>query len=359
MLWRALKQVQHGFYIDVGAWSPDSSSVTKAFYHRGWRGINIEPHPEYHRRLRVARPRDINLDVALGTDAGEVTMHFVGSTGLSTVDASQARKLAGEGHSVVEGQAPATTLAAIWAQHVGPDQPVHFLKVDVEGSERAVLLGGDWLTCRPWIVVVEATKPMTQEPSYDDWESILTGAAYALAYSDGLNRFYLADERAELRPAFAYPPNVFDEFVRSSEVESAAREVEAAAREAGAKAELAAIRATRSWRLTRPLREAARGARRTRKKMMRYRSGRARRAIRTRSIGFALKVLSVVRGNPALRRSAGPFKKVPGILPLYRRLNRISKQANAPKQPDTSDLSPRAQRFFQDLKASGDTGQAN
>src|SRR4051812_19442188 len=48
MLFRALRHVADGFYVDVGANSPDEHSVTKAFYERGWRGINIEPVMEYH-----------------------------------------------------------------------------------------------------------------------------------------------------------------------------------------------------------------------------------------------------------------------------------------------------------------------
>src|SRR5215470_12416094 len=45
MLWRALKHIDQGFYIDVGANDPDIDSVTKAFYERGWRGINVERRP--------------------------------------------------------------------------------------------------------------------------------------------------------------------------------------------------------------------------------------------------------------------------------------------------------------------------
>jgi len=66
MLWRALRQVAHGFYIDVGAGHPDESSVTRAFYDRGWRGLNIEPSEHYFQRLAAARPLDTNLQLALG-----------------------------------------------------------------------------------------------------------------------------------------------------------------------------------------------------------------------------------------------------------------------------------------------------
>jgi FkbM family methyltransferase len=254
MLWRALKHVEHGFYIDVGAFSPSEHSVTLAFYERGWRGINIEPHPAYHREFLSARSRDVNLDVALGDRSGDLMMHFVTETGLSTLDDYEAEKRAREGHTVVRGLVQVARLASIWLEHVAQAQPVHFLKVDVEGFERQVLLGNDWDTCRPWVVVVEATQPTTMEPSHGQWEGILEGAGYLFVYGDGLNRFYVAKEHQDLSAAFRYPPNVFDAFLRVSEVDAIERAKREEMRAATAEAELAAIHATRSWRLTGPLR---------------------------------------------------------------------------------------------------------
>jgi hypothetical protein len=43
VLWRALRDIGTGFYVDVGAGDPKEDSVTHAFYERGWSGINIEP----------------------------------------------------------------------------------------------------------------------------------------------------------------------------------------------------------------------------------------------------------------------------------------------------------------------------
>ena len=66
MLWRALKNVKNGFYVDVGAGRPELDSVTKHFYEQGWHGINIEPHSEDFLLLAAARPRDVNLNIAIG-----------------------------------------------------------------------------------------------------------------------------------------------------------------------------------------------------------------------------------------------------------------------------------------------------
>src|SRR5271169_5465726 len=70
MLWRALRHVRNGVYIDVGANDPVIGSVTKAFYDSGWTGINIEPVPEYFVLISEMRPLDINLQVAANDMAG-------------------------------------------------------------------------------------------------------------------------------------------------------------------------------------------------------------------------------------------------------------------------------------------------
>jgi FkbM family methyltransferase len=258
MLWRALKGVERGFYIDVGAASPEVDSITRAFYDRGWRGINVEPHPELFAELVAARPRDTTLNVALGERAARVPFTIASHAALSTIDPRQARQLEQDGMPTASASVEVQTLRGVWDAHVPAGQAVHFLKVDVEGHERAVLLGNDWGSHRPWIVVVEATRPQSTEPSHGEWHDILADAAYELVYADGLNRFYVAEEHSELTPAFEYPPNVFDEFVRASEVQAWERSSRAEVELAAAGAELAAMEASRSWRLTAPLRGVAR-----------------------------------------------------------------------------------------------------
>ncbi len=216
MLWRALRGVEEGFYIDVGAWKPDVDSVTKAFYQRGWRGINIEPDAQICATLEEARPRDVNLALAIGQRDGRTTFTAIPETGLSTLDPAIAARLVSDGWKAEKRDIKVTTLAKIWAQHVPPGQPVHFLKIDVEGLERSVLLGNDWRRFRPWVVVVEATLPGTQVECHADWEPILLKARYLLVYADGLNRFYVAEERRDLPWAFRYPPNVFDSYKKVS-----------------------------------------------------------------------------------------------------------------------------------------------
>lgn len=254
MLHRALKHVDQGFYIDVGAWSPDIDSVTRAFYELGWRGINVEPNSEFHVQLCAKRPRDINLKVAVGDHEAVLSMNFLGSSGLSTLDDHIAAKHLASGLAVERKDVQITTLRAIWREHVPQRQEVHFLKVDVEGAEKSVLDGNDWQQCRPWIVVVEATLPMEQTDSYAAWEPILVSAGYRFAYADGLNRYYVASEHVDLIPYFRFPPNVFDGFVMHAQREAEARTQLANLAYTMAVVQLDAIESSLSWRITAPLR---------------------------------------------------------------------------------------------------------
>jgi len=212
MLWRALGHVRNGFYIDVGAADPADLSVTKLFYDRGWHGINLEPQPAYFALLSAARPHDINLQLAAGREAGSHVFHRIDGTGLSTFDAGIAARHRSNGWDVVEETINALPLAEICRLH-RPHGPIHFLKVDVEGAEGEVLAGADFRNFRPWIVLVEATLPLSQDQSYADWEPMLTSQGYSFVWFDGLNRFYLADEmKDELGKHFQVQPNIFDDF---------------------------------------------------------------------------------------------------------------------------------------------------
>jgi FkbM family methyltransferase len=215
ILLRALSGVGKGSYIDVGAWDPVLDSVTKAFYERGWRGINLEPVDHWFQRLVADRPEDVNLRLAAWSERVTVKVFEVPGTGRSTVDADFARKCLAEGFTVEEQEIAGRPLDGVCAEF-GVEE-VHFLKIDVEGAETEVLRGMALKVIRPWIVLVEATEPNSRVSTHEKWEHLLTGRGYEFVYFDGLNRFYLASEHLALKSAFSTPPNYFDDFMRYSE----------------------------------------------------------------------------------------------------------------------------------------------
>lgn len=246
LLWRALGHVPGGCYIDVGSHDPRCGSVSRGFYERGWRGIHFEPDPAYAALIRRDRPDEIVHEVALSDTEGTVRFVTTKTSGLSTGAAEYADEYRRSGEVAEERDVKTTTLKNACAAVAGRD--VHWMKIDVEGMEESVLRGWDSRTLRPWIVVVEATRPNSSEPAHHAWDRLLVDADYRFVIFDGLNRFYVARERPELEPAFSAPVNIHD-------LASGCELSDSSPFAAGAAARIAArFRASRSWRLTRPLR---------------------------------------------------------------------------------------------------------
>lgn len=198
-----------GFYIDVGAAHPVHDSVTKHFYDAGWTGIDIEPSAAAAELMRQDRPRNLVLELACSDADGEATLYDSDVMGWATLDedmADHVRSVRAAGARA--RRVPVRTLASICAEHV--TRQIDFLKVDVEGHEAAVLRGADFARWRPAVVVVEATKPHTTEPTHDEWEGVLTDAGYVYAAFDGINRFYVPADRDDLRAALEPPVTVLD-----------------------------------------------------------------------------------------------------------------------------------------------------
>ncbi len=225
MLWRALNHIEKGFYIDVGANDPTIDSVTKSFYDHGWHGINIEPLEVHHKDLVEERPRDINLCCAAGSTSGEIDLFVCDVRGWATAVDTVIEKHTSEGHPGVFHRVPVLTLADICRQHVKGE--IHFLKIDVEGFEGQVLQGMNFNEYRPWIVVVEATRPNSTTEVHQQWEIYLQAAHYRFVYADGLNRFYIATEHVELEQKLKYPPNTFDEYTLAAHYQAEQRALQA------------------------------------------------------------------------------------------------------------------------------------
>jgi hypothetical protein len=67
-----------GFYVDVGAYHPVLFSNTYFFYLNGWTGINIEARPGSREAFEKVRPRDINLEMGVSLNGGELTYYVIG-----------------------------------------------------------------------------------------------------------------------------------------------------------------------------------------------------------------------------------------------------------------------------------------
>ena len=185
ILYVMLFDIKNGFYIDVGAYDPDKVSVTKAFYLRGWNGINIEPLPKQIKIFEKERPNDINLQIVAGNDEGNVTLYIDGMS--STVQKKYAKRK--ENINIKMDK-----MSNICKQYVPKGKEVDFCKIDVEGNEREVLLGYDFTNYKPKVFCIESTVPLTRIPTHQLWEEILINNGYTFVYQRSVNRFYVNNQ---------------------------------------------------------------------------------------------------------------------------------------------------------------------
>lgn len=134
MLWRALKHVENGFYIDIGAQDPVIYSVSLAFYEHGWRGVHVEPTQQYSDKLRHARPDETIEQVAIGNQSDALTFYEFADTGLSTADKDIAKKHQESDFISNETVVPVISLDTLLERVAERD--IHWLKIDVEGLEK-------------------------------------------------------------------------------------------------------------------------------------------------------------------------------------------------------------------------------
>jgi len=213
MLWRALKDVGKGFYIDVGAQDPVVDSVSLAFYEQGWRGVHVEPVTKYAEKLRAARPDEVVIQAVIGGGSGVRSLFEIEDTGLSTGDAHVAAMHTRNGFPISETVVPTISLGDLLEMYKA--QPIHWLKIDVEGMEAEVLQSWQPSEVRPWIVVIESTLPTTQTETHLQWEAFILALGYDFVYFDGLNRYYVSRCQERLKVFFGTPPNFFDGFALS------------------------------------------------------------------------------------------------------------------------------------------------
>jgi len=213
ILGRVFKHVTNGFYIDIGAQDPTRDSTSKHFYDQGWSGINVEPVPQYASRLREKRSRDVVIEKVVTQELNEVDFYIVHDTGLSTASPILASNYTADGRFVEKVLVQTTSLDNILELANGKE--VHWLKIDVEGSEKSVLTSWKDSKVRPWVLVIESTEPNSQMSTHLQWEKEVESKDYFYIYGDGLNRFYLHKDFKDLSGSFLYPPNIFDEFVLS------------------------------------------------------------------------------------------------------------------------------------------------
>lgn len=173
--------LEHGFFVELGAFDGVTQNNSLYFEKRGWKGLLIEPAPSAYGKCRLNRPDAIVVNAACVPFSFEKDYIEIFDVGLmSTVDGSMTSDIQetwlerGEGFHIKPRQKlyiPAKPLSVIIEEN--NISVIDLLILDVEGSEINVLQGFDFEKHAPKYIVVE-------DKYEDETKDFLSGKGYLL-----------------------------------------------------------------------------------------------------------------------------------------------------------------------------------
>lgn len=166
LLWRIIgrQRKEPGVYIEVGSNHPWKCSNTAFFYQLGWKGVAIDPNPDFAALFARERPRDVFLNVGVGDEAGELLYHRFTESLFNTFSVEQAAALAARGISQAGTPVPVEimrlrdALARIWPE----GKKIDLLSIDAEGMDECVIRGHDFERYPADNVIVEFDYPVLE-----------------------------------------------------------------------------------------------------------------------------------------------------------------------------------------------------
>jgi FkbM family methyltransferase len=145
-----LREIDQGYFVEVGANQPEDLSQTFSLEQKGWRGVLIEPQPDLADALRRRRSAKVFAEACTSrSNAGSrMTLHLAG--GHSSFDRNL--NLADvKPHGATE--VPTRTLDQILID--AGARSIDFISIDVEGHELDVLDGFALERWRPRLMLIE------------------------------------------------------------------------------------------------------------------------------------------------------------------------------------------------------------
>lgn len=198
-------RINDGTFVEIGAFDGEYVSNTSGLADIGWRGVYVEPVPDFHRKCRTrhAANRQVTvLNTAVGDRDGSLTLHVGGPLSTASADMkSNFSRLTWASGSFTKDTVctvPMTTLDRLLTENdISPG--FELLVVDVEGFEWNVLKVFDLVKWRPQMVIIELHD---QNDDYfgirEECKSIVRyfgEAAYKVIWKDFTNTIYVPQGR--------------------------------------------------------------------------------------------------------------------------------------------------------------------
>ena len=185
---RIFKNTKNGKYIDVGCYHPFKGSLTTKLYKKNWNGINIDLSKTSIDLFKIARKKDINLNIAVSNFDGE-TSYYENSP------INQQNSLIKSNNRQIEIKIKCHTLNSILEQNFVEN--FDYLNIDVEGCELKVIQGINLTKYHPNLITIENNNLLPHDYFKDDVYKTLVGNNYVFINRIGVTNFFLDAKLAD------------------------------------------------------------------------------------------------------------------------------------------------------------------
>ena len=132
------KDTSNGRYIDIGAFHPFRGSNTYLLYKKGWSGINIDLNKTSIDLFKLARPNDINLNLAISDANKKIKVYQTKDLGkMNTIDPKFASFFLKNYH--VRESCSYNLNDILYKYNATKNNRFELIDIDVEGSEYQIL----------------------------------------------------------------------------------------------------------------------------------------------------------------------------------------------------------------------------
>ena len=132
------KDTSNGRYIDIGAFHPFRGSNTYLLYKKGWSGINIDLNKTSIDLFKLARPNDINLNLAISDANKKIKVYQTKDLGkMNTIDSKFASFFLKNYY--VRESCSYNLNDILYKYNTSKNNRFELIDIDVEGSEYQIL----------------------------------------------------------------------------------------------------------------------------------------------------------------------------------------------------------------------------
>jgi len=150
------RNMNNGFYVDVGAYHPFFWNNTQLFFKKNWEGINIDLNPASIEIFNLARPNDYNVNAAVSNRNKKYisyyTKNIINALGTTVKTVAKTSFLKGNYDT---RRTKCMKLNNIISKTKFKNRKIDFLNIDTEKNEIEVLKSLNFNKYKPKLICIE------------------------------------------------------------------------------------------------------------------------------------------------------------------------------------------------------------